>query len=74
MSNHCRECRFNPGDATGEDACPFTTFYWDFLGRNLEKIRDNGRMTFQVKNYERKNRGELSAIARRANELRSRWS
>ena len=73
MSNHCKKCRFKPGEASGQDACPFTTFYWDFLGRNYDRIKDNRRMTFQVKNYDRKNSGELSAISRRAGELRKAW-
>lgn len=70
MSNYCENCRYNPKKSAGDDACPVTTFYWDFLGRNLDKIKDNRRMLFQVKNYEKKNTGELSAIARRANDLR----
>ena len=59
---------------TGGEACPFTTFYWEFLGRNYDRIKDNRRMTFQVKNYDRKNSGQLAAISRRAGELRKAWS
>ena len=71
MSNYCRNCRYNPKESTGDDACPVTTFYWDFLGRNYDKIKGNRRMLFQVKNFERKNSCELSAISRRADELRN---
>lgn len=71
MSNYCSQCRFDPKKATGEDACPFTTLYWDFLSRNAARLADNRRMTFQIKNLERKNRSELVAIQRQAERHRS---
>ena len=74
MSNHCGSCKFKPGEATGEQACPFTTFYWDFLGRNHDKLRGNRRMVFQLKNYERKSSATLEAISRRAEGLRRAWA
>ncbi|HET7315282.1 cryptochrome/photolyase family protein [Salinisphaera sp.] len=72
MSNYCKNCRFDPGQATGDDACPITTLYWDFLDRNLERFRHNRRMVFQVKNLERKRADEplMEAIRRRARALR----
>ncbi len=74
MSNYCKNCRYNPKESTGEDACPVTTFYWDFLGRNYDKIADNRRMLFQVKNYEKKNGDDLDAISKRADELRKAFN
>jgi len=73
MSNYCRNCRFDPGKAAGEDACPFTTFYWEFLGRNYDEMKENRRMVFQVKNYERKSAQDRRAITQRAEELRRSW-
>ena len=72
MGNHCRGCRYDPAKATGEDACPFTTLYWDFLDRHRERLRDNRRMGFQLKNLERKDGTELQAILDRAAELNGR--
>lgn len=70
MSNYCSKCRFNPAKATGEDACPFTTLYWDFLDRNYDRLKGNRRMNFQVKNVERKNKEELEEIRRAAKKIR----
>ena len=70
MSNYCDGCRYDPAEASGAGACPFTTLYWDFLMRHAKKLGKNNRMTMQLKNLERKNSGERAAISRRANELR----
>ncbi|MEM9131419.1 MAG: cryptochrome/photolyase family protein [Actinomycetota bacterium] len=45
MSDHCRGCRFDPRKRVGDDACPFTTLYWDFLARNAETFAGNHRMS-----------------------------
>lgn len=66
MSNYCASCRFNPAKATGEDACPFTTLYWDFLDRHEARLKRNRRMALQVKNLERKTPEERDAIRREA--------
>ena len=71
MSNYCQGCRFDPGRSTGEDACPFTTLYWDFLARHRTLLADNQRMRLQLRNIERRTSGELRAIRVRARELRS---
>ena len=70
MSNYCAGCQFDPGDATTENACPFTTLYWDFLARHSDDLSDNQRMRFQFKNLERKSSGEKAAVTRRANWVR----
>ncbi len=70
MSNYCKACRYDPRRSSGGDACPVTTFYWDFFDRNYDKIKDNHRMLFQVRNYERKSSAERAAISKRADELR----
>jgi deoxyribodipyrimidine photolyase-related protein len=71
MSNHCAACRFDPGKATGENACPFTTLYWDFLMRHERVLAANQRMALQVKNLARLKPAERAAIQRRAGEIRA---
>ena len=70
MSNACKGCRFEPKQATGENACPFTTLYWDFLARHERLLAKNQRMTMQLKNLARKPAAEIRGIRRLADEFR----
>jgi len=70
MSNHCAGCRFDPARATGADACPFTTLYWDFLARHEDRFARHPRTALQWKNLGRKPADELAAIRRQATSLR----
>jgi deoxyribodipyrimidine photolyase-related protein len=70
MSDHCRGCRFDPAQRTGERACPFTTLYWDFLARHQARLARNPRMALQVKNLQRVTPEEMAQIRERAQALR----
>ena len=54
MSNYCKGCRYNPNESTGENACPFTRMYWDFLSRHRELLAKNPRMVMQIRNLDRR--------------------
>jgi len=69
MSNYCADCRFDPAKATGADACPFTTLYWDFLLRHEARLAKNQRMALQVKNLARLNAATRALIQQRASEI-----
>jgi deoxyribodipyrimidine photolyase-related protein len=66
MSNYCRDCRYNPKRRTGDDACPFNLFYWDFLARHRTKLASQGRMSFILKNLDKMPTEELQEIRQRA--------
>lgn len=66
MSNYCQQCRYDPAKATGPDACPFTTLYWDFLMRHETMLRSNQRMQMQLKNLDRKSAVEKKQIRRQS--------
>jgi len=66
MSNYCAGCRFDPAQATGPEACPFTTLYWDFLLRHEPMLAKNQRMALQVKNLARLRPAERTAIQAQA--------
>ncbi len=66
MSNYCAGCRFDPAKSTGDDACPFTTLYWDFLLRHETFLGKNQRMAMQLKNLARLDPREVIAAAGQA--------
>lgn len=74
MSDCCRGCRYDPKQATGPKACPFTTLYWDFLARHETRFRSNIRMKMQLVNLGRKSPDDRLAVARHAEALRERLS
>ena len=74
MSGYCKGCRYDPKQRIGESACPFTTLYWDFLIRHADKLRENPRMALQVRNLERLDGSEKTAIRERAEFFRDRKS
>lgn len=74
MSNYCKGCRYDPGQRTGESACPFTVLYWDFLARNRETLRGTGRMNMILKNLDRWSDEERDRIASQAESFRQSLS
>jgi len=74
MSNYCKQCRFKPDKATGEQACPMTTLYWDFLSRHEERYARHPRLAQQVRNLVRKTDDERAAISEHAADLRRLYS
>jgi deoxyribodipyrimidine photolyase-related protein len=62
MSDYCKGCQYDAKQRTGETACPFNFFYWDFLDRHREKLTTQGRMSFILKNLDKMSADELQAI------------
>ncbi len=67
MSDYCGDCRFKPGRRTGDDACPFTTLYWDFLDRHRDTLSANARMARQYANLDRLS--DIEEVRTRAREV-----
>jgi deoxyribodipyrimidine photolyase-related protein len=71
MSPHCKGCRYDPAQRSGDSACPFTTLYWDFLMRHEAALTRNPRMTLQVKNVAKLTDAQKQAVSDRAAAIRS---
>ena len=70
MSPHCKGCRYDPAQRSGDSACPFTTLYWDFLMRHETALAKNPRMALQVKNVARLTEAQKLAVSERAAAIR----
>ncbi|MEZ6193635.1 MAG: cryptochrome/photolyase family protein [Phycisphaerales bacterium] len=72
MSNYCADCTYNMNQRVGEQACPFNTFYWDFLIRNKSHFKKNHRMRMILKHVEKMDKQERDEITQQAEALRER--
>ncbi|GAB5561465.1 MAG: cryptochrome/photolyase family protein [Synoicihabitans sp.] len=70
MSNHCSRCRFDPKKSVGDDACPFTTLYWDYLLRHEDRLKSNLRMSLQLRNLKRWDEGRRNEVRTQAQAIR----
>jgi deoxyribodipyrimidine photolyase-related protein len=67
MSDYCTGCAYDRRKRVGEDACPYTTLYWDFLARHDARFEKNRRMVNQV--HAARRLSDLPAVRRRADEV-----
>jgi deoxyribodipyrimidine photolyase-related protein len=67
MTSHCKDCVYDPKKRVGDDACPFTTLYWDFLNRHKETFAKNHRMSQQISGLKRLS--DLEELKQRAKQV-----
>ena len=70
MSNHCKHCPYNRNTRSGDKACPFNVFYWDFLIRHETRFKKNHRMAMILKHVEKMPKQERVEITTSAASLR----
>ena len=70
MGDYCSGCPYYKTKTTGEGACPFNALYWDFLGRNEERLRSNHRMGLVYSHWDDKDDDERETIHERAGTVR----
>ena len=66
MSNFCESCVYNPKKVVGESACPFNSFYWDFIARHEDKLKSNMRMKFMYATWHRFDEDKKASILNQA--------
>ncbi|MBM3730735.1 MAG: cryptochrome/photolyase family protein [Actinobacteria bacterium] len=68
MSDYCKGCRYDRKKRTGDDACPFTTLYWDFLDRHAATFGRNPRIATQVRSAQKL--ADIAEVRVRAREVK----
>jgi len=63
MSNHCGDCAYDPKKRIGDDACPFTAGYWNFVHRHRDRLERNNRTRRSVSTMDRLS--DLDAVLER---------
>lgn len=69
MSNFCKGCVYDRKKRVGDDACPFTTLYWDFLLRHADRFQRNPRIATQIRAAQKLS--DIEAVQHRATEVLS---
>lgn len=70
MGDHCGRCAYRPDRSIGDDACPFSTLYWDFVDRHLDMIGGNHRTAPVAAAWRKRDEAARDAIRSRADEVR----
>ena len=69
MSNYCAGCKYEPESRVGNDACPMTTLYWNFLDKHEASFAGNPRTALMVKNLQRMTPELRAQVRERAGEM-----
>ena len=69
MSNYCGNCKYKPELKVGENACPITTLYWNFLINHYETFSRNPRTALMAKNVDRFSESDIVEVQVRAQYL-----
>ncbi|MGF1485960.1 MAG: cryptochrome/photolyase family protein [Prochloraceae cyanobacterium] len=72
MSDYCKKCKYKHTKRTGENACPFNYFYWDFLTRHRDKLKSLGRMNLILANLKKIDPEELEEMQKLAQQWREK--
>ena len=72
MSDFCKHCQYDVRKKVGEDACPFTNLYWNYLCQHEDKLKKNHRMSISYRNLDRLSIEEKKQITSQAKSFLSK--
>ena len=72
MSDYCKHCHYNVKAKTGEGACPFNSFYWNFIDTHQKRLLANPRTAMIARAWSKKPDEEKAAIVKQAEQYLKR--
>jgi len=72
MSNYCGSCKYKPDIRFGEEACPITTLYWNFLIKHRDQFEASPRTRLMTANLKRISDEDQKEITLHAKDILSR--
>ena len=66
MSNYCSNCVYKPEIREGEQACPVTNLYWNFLIKHQKMLESNARTRLMTAHVKKMDASEKQAIVNHA--------
>ena len=69
MSNYCNQCKYKPDIRFGENACPVTTLYWNFLIKHREQFEASPRTRLMTANLKKISEQDQQAITVHAKKI-----
>jgi deoxyribodipyrimidine photolyase-related protein len=69
MSNYCNGCQYKPEVRYGEEACPITTLYWNFLMKHQAAFNQNPRTRLMTANLSKISIEDQTHIQIHANKI-----
>jgi deoxyribodipyrimidine photolyase-related protein len=62
MSNYCSGCQYDPATRFGEQACPITNLYWNFLIKHRKQFEASPRTRLMTANLGKIEASDQAAI------------
>ena len=69
QGDHCRACRYDPKQVTGDGACPYNSLYWHFIDRHNVLLSQNPRMGLILGGWRKRAAGDRGAVVGWAEQL-----
>lgn len=73
MSNFCKNCRYNPDETVGDNACPFNSLYWRFISVNEDKLGKNPRFFYMYSHWRKMPDQKKAEILGQSEDFLSGW-
>ncbi|TVQ09654.1 MAG: cryptochrome/photolyase family protein [Balneolaceae bacterium] len=69
MGDYCKDCSYSISKKEGEGACPFNYLYWNFVDKQRDAFKENGRVSFMVNTWEKFDPAKKEAISKSSDQF-----